>query len=146
MDIVTLAIAAAGGGGGTMVVQTVGTWFKARVETARHSEDLRTSREQHNDKLAIELMTAAREEVAAARVEAAEMRSLQLRLTHFEEAIDHIQALYDSGDDPAVRRRAQQFLTRMRRISDARGAVVNEVQIIQSRERIEGDFSHDDAA
>lgn len=142
MDIATLMIAAAGGGGTTMAAQAIGGWFKVRA----HTEDLRSSREQHNDKLAIELMTAAREEVAAARVEAAEMRSLQLRLTHFEEAIDHIQALYDNGDDPAVRRRAQQFLTRMRRISDARGAVVNEVQIIQSRERIEGDFSHDDAA
>lgn len=146
MDIVTLAIAAAGGGGGTMVVQTVGTWFKARVETARHSEDLDATLKQHNGKLALELLTAAREEVAAARVEAAEMRSLQLRLTHFEEAIDHIQALYDNGDDPAVRRRAQQFLTRMKRISDARGAVVNEVQIIESRARLEGDFSDDDAA
>lgn len=139
MDITTLVIAAAGGGGTTIAARTISGFFKVRVEKARHTQDVAVTLEQHNDKLAIELMKAAREEVAAARVEAAEMRSLQLRLTHFEEAIDHIQALYDNGDDPGVRRRAQQFLIRMKRISDARGAMVNEAQIIESRARLEGE-------
>lgn len=146
MDIVTLAVTAIGGGGATVVVQGVGAWFKSRAEAAQHTEDNDLALTQHNAKMAIDLITVARQEVVAARVEAAEMRSLQLRLTHFEEAIDHIQALYENPDDPGVRRRAQQFLVRMKRISEARGAVVNEAQIIASRTRLEGDAGNDDAA
>jgi alkylation response protein AidB-like acyl-CoA dehydrogenase len=142
IDVVTIIVAAAGGGGGTWVTQSTVAWFKSRGERATHRDNIEVTREQHQDSFVIELLATAREEVAAARVEAVEMRSLQLRLLHFEEALDHIQALLDATNagDPVARlaaeRRAHQFLIRMKRLADARGAIGNEIQVQESKSHL----------
>jgi hypothetical protein len=81
-------------------------------------------------------LVACRAELAAARMEAAELHVLQGRLAHFEEALDHIESLMGAkGTDErrAAERRARQFLTRMRRVAEAYGAARNEMQIEESR-------------
>jgi len=147
IDLVTVLIAAAGGGGGTWLTQSTVAWFKGRAERAAHQDNIEVTREQHQDSFLIELIATARQELVAARIEAAEMRSLQLRLTHFEEALDHIQALIDAIDVAerlAAERRARQFLVRMKRLADAKGAVINEIQVQESKDYLADRGNSDD--
>lgn len=115
--------------------------------TARDKRQLTTTKAQvelelHRDQLTFEILETAqreakvlREEITAARAEAAISRSLQNRLAHFTEALDHIAALLSSGspeEQKANERRATAFLNRMRRLADAEGTLRNEQQLNDS--------------
>lgn len=124
MAIVAL-LGALGGG--------VAWWFR------RPREKLQVDQEQAA--LTEDLLRMARGEIAAARDEVKELRPLVSRLAHLEEALDHIHALLHAdgaAEWEAARRRATAFLTRMRRLAEAKGAIINEVQRAQSLRAIEG--------
>lgn len=119
------------GSGGVLIAQHAFGWLKAR---SRANADV----DKHRDGLTIQMLQIAREEVAGVRLELAaakdeadELRGLQSRLAHFEEALDHIHALLNAEgaeEERAAERRARAFLNRMRRLSNARGAYINEEQ------------------
>lgn len=135
-------------GAGFLGSATIATRFyiankKLRIEsgtadaTARAGEraaDL--ALETHRDELTIQLLTAARAECEALRIE------LQRRgpvndehVRHFQMSLNHIEAIV-MADNPAERQTAERaalaFLNRMRRLADARGTLMNEAQVIQS--------------
>lgn len=123
---------------GNLVIQ----WVKTRGDRSSAQASAEVQLEQHRDKLTFDLLAAARSELAvvrdqltAARGEAELLRPLQARLAHFEEALDHIEALLNSDtpeEEAAAERRARAFLNRMRRAADAIGALRNEAQIRRS--------------
>lgn len=127
--------ALAGGSTLTVVAQSGAAWLKSRGERHKIDRDADIKIEEHRDKLTFDLLDAARLEAAAARQDAAELRPMLARLAHFEEALDHIHDLLHAempDEKKAAERRARAFLNRMRRIGDARGAILNEVQRAQS--------------
>ena len=124
------------GGAFTWIGQAAVAYFNKKSDRQQHKDDNDLSVKQHTDKLVFEVLKAAREEVAAARVEAAEMRTLQLRMVHFDEAMELLQLLFSASTDDDVisaKRRVGQFLKRMERFNDANGALRNEAQVQQSR-------------
>ncbi len=135
-------LAGVGGGGAALVAQHLFGWLKARGRT---NADV----DKHRDGLTIEMLKVAREEMAAVRVELAAtkaeadgLRALQAHLAHFEEALDHIHALLNAEgpeETRAATRRARAFLNRMRRLSEARGAIINEVQRARSQRSLPSD-------
>lgn len=116
MDFST-AYAAVGGGAITWMGQSAVAFIRARGERHKAAVTADAMVEQHRDGLTFDLLKAAREEVAAARREAADMRTLQMRLLHFDEALGHIAELIEArrlGDDGGrAERHAQAFLLRM---------------------------------
>ncbi len=116
MDFSTV-YAAAGGGAFTWIGQSVVALVRARSEHKKAAAAADATVEQHRDGLTFDLLKAAREEVAAARREAADMRALQARLLHFDEALAHIAELIEArrtgGDAERAERHAQAFLQRM---------------------------------
>ena len=113
-------------------------WMKFRGERNRSHIEVEANLEKHRDRLTFDLLDAARaealalrSEVAIARSEAADLRPLQIRLAHFEEALDHITAMLNAeGEEEkkAAARRARAFLNRMRRLAEANGTLINELQ------------------
>lgn len=126
-----VAAALVSGGAMTWAGNAALQWWRSRDDRAKARDDADVRLEEHRDRLTFDLLAAARSEVAAARAEASFLRPLQARLAHFEEALDHIEALLNS-DTPeernAAERRARAFLNRMRRMADAGGTIRNEVQ------------------
>lgn len=124
IDFGTLVTAGAGGAV-TWFGQSVVAFFKARAGASAVAVTTAANVDQHRDRLTFDLLQAAREEVAAARAEAGEMRQLQGRLSHYDEALDRIDALLRStGDDMArelAERHARAFLVRMGRAGEYHG-------------------------
>jgi multidrug resistance efflux pump len=130
---------------------------KIRKEKAEHGERL----EIHRDDLTFELLKAARDEVAVARIEMESLRdevqtlrALEQHFYHFQQALDHLDAvLYaETADERATAERAAKaFVNRMRRLNEAKGTVANEAQRASSAIRLAegrisrvGDKKHDD--
>lgn len=93
--------------------------------------------ESHRDSLTFELLEAARSEVAALREERRRLSEQHIR--HFEDALSHIEALLlaEGNEERATaERQARAFLNRMRRIADAKGTVINEIQRLASEKHI----------
>ncbi len=114
--------AAMGGGAVTWAGQSIVAAIKARNDISKHETTTARQIDQHRDKLTFDLLQAAREEVAAARREAGELRILQARLYHFDEALEHISALLEaqrSGEGGALAaRQARLFLARIRQFKE----------------------------
>lgn len=119
----------------------VQTWLY-RVKRA---DDKRTAQSDaddrliiHRDELTFQLLQNARLEMASARIEVDDLRDevRKLRLMenhfyHFQQSLDHLEALLFSDTveaRTAAERNARAFLTRMRRLNDAKGTIANEVQ------------------
>lgn len=97
--------------------------------------DVRT----HNDGLAVELLETARAELAILKVELEQQRARQAHLQHFERALEHLEALIMAENDAEfalAKRNARAFLNRMKRLAEARGTVINEVQRAESKEHL----------
>lgn len=105
--------------------------------------------EIHRDELTFELLTNARAEMQAARIEVDDLRdevrklrSLENHFYHFEQSLEHLEALL-AADNPEARalaeRNARAFLNRMRRLQDAKGALANETQRMASGVHLLGD-------
>ena len=104
--------------------------------------------EIHRDDLVIKLLAAAREEVAEGRAEVEEvrqknkaLRAIEQHFYHFEQALEHLEAVLSSSDDPDARavaeKNATAFLLRMRRLQQAKGNIQQEIQVVESANRIE---------
>lgn len=108
--IVDLAIAAGGGGGGTLLLKTAIDWMRSRGEAGAKIEE-------HRDQLTFDLLNAAQTQMTALSAELAQLRPLNARIAHLEEALDHLHALLHADGEAeciAARRRARAFLKRMR--------------------------------
>ena len=132
----------AGGGGLVVYVAPIAMeWVKAGPQRRQVELDSAAQVEKQRDDLTFELLKQAHEEVQAARQEVAELRPLQARLAHFEEALDHLHALLSSETDAekqAAERRARAFLRRMRG-DEAKGELRNNLQTEISAERLKHD-------
>lgn len=112
-----LTVAALTGGGGTLAFQTFAGWMKARGEQRRGDREVDAKLEEHRDQLTFDLLSAARQEMAALRSEVSELRLISARVAHLEEALDHIHAMLHAESDAeklAAEKRARAYLRRMR--------------------------------
>lgn len=130
-SLIEAAALAIGGGGTTIFAQAVSGWWTGRREDRRTQLDYDVKLEEHRDSLTFDLLTAAREEMASLRAEAASLRPLMVHAAHLEEALDHLYALLHAEGDlerKAAERRAKAFLKRMRpEPGDRRQAVQTEI-------------------
>lgn len=111
--------------------------------------------EQHRDDMILTLLATVKEENARALTELAEvreenraLRSLEKHFYHFQQAIDHLEALLSAGHDPDARavaeKNATAFLERMKRIQQAKGDIQQSIAVIEAAERIEDREQKDD--
>jgi hypothetical protein len=109
--------------------------FTRRVETQVEQDERMII---HRDELTFQLLQNARLEMASARIEVDDLRdevrklrSMENHFYHFQQSLDHLQALLFSETEEsriAAERNARAFLNRMRRLSEAKGTIANEVQ------------------
>lgn len=107
---------------------------KAKKEKVEHGDRL----EVHRDGLTFELLQNARQEMANARVEVEDLRdevrklrAMEQHFYHFQQSLDHLEALLFAETTDArstAERNARAFLTRMRRLNEAKGTIANEAQ------------------
>lgn len=103
----------------------------------------------HRDELTFELLQNARLEMASARIEVKDLRdevrklrSMENHFFHFQQSLDHLEALLRADSDESratAARNAQAFLNRMRRLNEAKGTIANEAQRISSGIDLLGD-------
>ena len=125
-----------------VTVTTVVTWaataWHHRTKIKRENQDRGDRLEIHRDELTFELLQSARNEMAAARVEVDDLRdevrklrAMERHFYHFQQSLDHLEALLFSNTTEArstAERNARAFLTRMRRLNEAKGTLANEAQ------------------
>lgn len=114
-----------------------------RREAKNEREDQQHDRlEIHRDELALQLLQSARQEMSAARVEVEDLRdevrklrSMENHFYHFQQALEHLEALLFPDSEEArtnAERNARAFLSRMRRLTEAKGTLANEAQRVAS--------------
>lgn len=106
-----------------------------RVETQVDHDERMTI---HRDELTFQLLQNARLEMASARIEVEDLRdevrklrSMENHFFHFQQSLDHLEALLfsqTSEERLTAERNARAFLTRMRRLNEAKGTLANEAQ------------------
>lgn len=127
---------------GSAVLTWCGQAYAYRGKKTKEKHDQDDRLEIHRDELTFQLLEASRTEVAGARLEMDELRretkqlrSLELHFFHFQQALDHLDAVLHAKD-PSTRktaeRNARAFLNRMRRMQDAKGTIRNEIQTVDS--------------
>ena len=132
---------------GSMYVNRT-TQLDKRAETqAEHDERMTV----HRDELTFQLLQNARLEMASARIEVEDLRdevrklrSMENHFFHFQQSLDHLEALLFSQTEDeklAAERNARAFLNRMRRLSEAKGTIANETQRAASEVQILDDQS-----
>lgn len=92
----------------------------------------------HRDELTFQLLQNARLEMSSARIEVEDLRdevrklrSMENHFYHFQQSLDHLEALLFAQTDEertTAERNARAFLTRMRRLNEAKGTLANEAQ------------------
>ena len=122
----------------TAVVAWFGNSLKHRLELKKVEFSHEESIDKHKDDLTFQLITsahndvkAARSEVEGLREEIKSLRSLEQHFYHFQQAIEHLEAItYAPGmaERKVAERNAKAFLVRMRRLTEAKGTIANEVQ------------------
>lgn len=140
-----------------VIIAALVTWFFAyRARSDARQDKAITKREKetdesnalviHRDELTLQIIRMGREEISAARLEADELREdlkklrpMEVHFYHFQQSLDHLEALLTAAtaeERDASERNARAFLNRMRRLQEAKGTVVNEVQRAVSKERV----------
>lgn len=130
-----------------VIVAAVVSWFasmythreKAKRYALAHADRL----EVHRDDLTLQIIRTGREELAFARVEVEDLReevrklrSMETHFYHFQQSLDHLEALLTAETAEArtlAERNAEAFLTRMRRLNEAKGTLANEAQRVSSQ-------------
>lgn len=134
----------------TVASTAIVTWVTAawnyRRQTQKNIVDRGERIEIHRDELTFELLQNARSEMAGARAEVDDLRSevrklrsMELHFYHFQQSLDHLEALLFSNTTElrvAAERNARAFLTRMRRLNEAKGTLANETQRAASEVKI----------
>lgn len=152
MGDITIPLAALGA-----IVTTAGGWIGAmwlyRDRKVSEKNEHHDRLEMHRDDLTFELLQAARGEVNVAytemkglREEVRTLRALEQHFFHFQQALDHLEAIL-FAETPAARsaaeRSAKAFLKRMRRLDAAKGTLRNEAQLAESIIRVTQDGLED---
>lgn len=132
-----IATALLGGGIATVVVAII------NARNARHQTDrtLDAQLEEHRDGLVLDLLSTAREERTAMRVEIDRLRAIASHLDDFDLAIAHVEALLNAdavGNRRAVERAARQFLNRINQQRQTASGFRAEAQSAVSGVRVEG--------
>jgi polyhydroxyalkanoate synthesis regulator phasin len=140
-----------------VIIATVVTWAvtaiahreKKKINATEHAERL----EVHRDGLALTLIQNARNEMSAARVEVEDLRdevrklrAMETHFYHFQQSLDHLEALLfpeTVEDGKHAERNARAFLTRMRRLNEAKGTLANEAQRAASEISVKDDLGRD---
>lgn len=139
------------------VVSSVVTWGaqafaysrKRKTEKVDHSDKL----EIHRDQFTLELLQTARSELTLVRgelnvmrEETGALRKLEQHVYHFQESLEHLETLLRAETDvdlAQAKRNANAFLIRMRRLQEAKGTILNEVQRRQSELRLSETDNHE---
>lgn len=121
----------------SIVTWTAQAWAYRRSRKNEHAEES-DRLEIHRDQFTLELLQNARAEITLVRAEINDLREeqgtlrkLEQHVYHFQESLDHLERVLfaESEEDLAqAKRNAAAFLKRMRRMQDAKGTVINEVQ------------------
>lgn len=141
-----------------VVITAVVAWFgsmvthreKAKKYAVAHADRL----EVHRDDLTLQIIRTGREELAFARVEVEDLReevrklrSMETHFYHFQQSLDHLEALLTAETFEAravAERNAEAFLIRMRRLNEAKGTLANEAQRMSSEIAIHDRFANKD--
>lgn len=133
-----------------VIISAIVSWFasmyanreRAKKEAVAHSDRL----EVHRDDLTLQIIRTGREELAFARIEVEDLRdevrklrSMENHFYHFQQSLDHLEALLTADTAEArasAERNAEAFLRRMRRLSEAKGTLANEAQRVASEIQI----------
>lgn len=122
----------------------------ARDDERKAREEAKTvEMAKHRDDLALKLLAAAREEVEIGRAELdvvreenRALRSIEQHFYHYQQAIDHLEAVLAARDDPGAyavaERNATAFLARVKRVEQAKGEIQQGIQIVESAGRVKG--------
>lgn len=132
----------------TALATWAGAMWKYSDERQARKETKALAVEQHRDDMILTLLATVKEENARALTELAEvreenraLRSLEQHFYHFQQAIENLEALLSSADDPGARavaeRNATAFLERMKRIQQAKGDIQQSIAVIEAAERID---------
>lgn len=134
---------------GTAVAGWGGAVWLYRDKKIKEKTDHDDRLEIHRDDLTFELLQTARNEVAGARIEMTNLREevktlrmLEQHFFHFQQALDHLDAILYSetqAERVAAERAAKAFVKRMRRLIEAKGTLRNEVQTASSAVRLAED-------
>lgn len=125
-----------------VAVTAVATWAGAAWKYHREAKQKEIDRddriETHRDQLTFDLLQNARQEMATVRVECEDLRgevrklrSMEQHFYHFQQSLDHLEALLLADSPEALqtaKRNARAFLNRMKRLNDAKGVIANEAQ------------------
>lgn len=130
------------------LVSWVATVWHHHEKAKKEKLDKGDRLEIHRDELTFELLQNARIEMSGARVEmddlrdeVRKLRSLEQHVYHFQQSLDHLEALLFAETIDArsiAERNARAFLTRMRRLNEAKGTIANEAQRATSRVEVAG--------
>lgn len=122
----------------TALVTWIGQAFLYRKDMRKMELDHTATVDQHRDELALELLSSARNEVVQARSEMEglreeikSLRAMEQHFYHFQQAIEHLSAVLfatDAADRANAERNAKAFLSRMKRLAEAKGTIANEAQ------------------
>lgn len=130
-----------------VIIAAIVSWYasmyahrqRTKAKEIQHADRL----EVHRDELTFQLLQNARQEMSSARVEVEDLRdevrklrSMENHFFHFQQSLDHLEALLFSDTSEAraaAERNARAFLNRMRRLNDAKGTIANEAQRAESR-------------
>lgn len=139
-----------------VVITGVGGWFghvfvlqmTARNTARLASVEAEIDIEKHRDGLTFEVLAMARGEIATLTKQIKELRPLEAHLYHLEQALEHLENLLHAEPETraSIERNAKAFVTRMRRLAEARGTVANEIQIMSSTEHMAEKLIRDTAA
>lgn len=124
------------------VVSWFGSMYANRAKNKEKAADHADRLEIHRDELTFQLLQNARQEMSSARVEVEDLRdevrklrSMENHFFHFQQSLDHLEALLFPESEEvraAAERNARAFLSRMRRLNEAKGTLANEAQRVAS--------------
>lgn len=130
----------------TAIVAWSGAWFTHREKSKRDALARGDRLEVHRDDLTLQIIRTGREELSLARIEVEDLReevrklrSMETHFYHFQQSLDHLEALLSAETVEAralAERNARAFLVRMRRLNEAKGTLANEAQRVASEIRI----------
>lgn len=124
------------------ILSAIASWIAAAYLNYEKRKDQRVERgdklEIHRDELTFELLQGARSEMASARLEVEDLRSevkklrsMESHFYHFQQSIDHLEAILFPENDEVLKvaeKNARAFVNRMRRLQEAKGVIANETQ------------------
>lgn len=148
-DLSSILPSAALGGLAAWLGQAAIAWIKSRGDQASSAKSTEARMEEHRDNLTFELLQEARTHLSMVKTEVVELRrevkvlrELEKHFFYFEQSLDHLETIL-SAPTPEERhtaeRNARAFLTRMRRLNEARGTLRNEIQRAASEVSVMGD-------